>query len=88
MSKPSMTGEWSAKSFDSGNSSIICQTSTFKLPIWRLNTKGYHRLNPHPREDWSLPISTTSCPTFTSSAPPSPVEEGEITMDTRSNGEA
>jgi hypothetical protein len=86
--KPLMTGEWSAKSFNSSSSSIICQTSTSESPIWRLNSEGYHRLNPHPREDWNSPILTISCLTFMSLAPPSPVEEGEIIMDTKGSGEA
>jgi hypothetical protein len=86
--KPSMIGGWSAKSSDSASSNIIYWTSASESPILRPNSKGYCRPKQLQRGDWSLPISNTLCLTFEFLAPPSPVEEGEITTDTRSNGKA
>jgi hypothetical protein len=60
-------GEWSERSSDSDNSSIIYRTSTSESPITRLSSEGYHRPRPHPRGGWSSPTSTTTCRIYASS---------------------
>jgi hypothetical protein len=67
MSKSPMIGEWSERSSNSDNLSIICRTSASESPIMRLSSEEYHRPRPHQRDGWSLPTSTTMCRTYASS---------------------
>jgi hypothetical protein len=46
MSKSPMTGEWSERSSDSDNSSIIYWTSASESPIMRPSSEECHRLRP------------------------------------------
>jgi hypothetical protein len=59
--------EWSERSSNSDNLSIICRTSTSELPIMRLSSEECHRPRPPPRDGWSSPTLTTMCRTYASS---------------------
>jgi hypothetical protein len=87
MSRSPTIGEWSEKSSDSANSSIIYATSASELPILRPKSEGYRRLSLRQKGGWNSPTWTSSCQTSVSSPDSSP-EEGEIIEDTASNGAA
>jgi hypothetical protein len=58
-SKSPTTGEWSERSSDSDNLSIIYQTSASESPIMRLSSEECLKPKPHQRGAWNSPTSTT-----------------------------